>query len=134
MTTSATQHPGLALGPIRQIAVRVADVPRAVAFYRDALGLPQLPIPAPPTLAFFDCHGVRLMLSTAEGPESDHPGSALYFQVADIHGAYQALRGRGVRVAGDPHLIARLPDHELWMAFFHDPDDNPLALMAEVRG
>jgi hypothetical protein len=26
-----------------------------------------------------------------------------------------------------------LPDHELWMAFFRDPDENLLALMSEVR-
>jgi methylmalonyl-CoA/ethylmalonyl-CoA epimerase len=107
-------------------------MPRAVAFYRDALGIRQLPIPAGPNLAFFDCDGIRLMLSLPEG-EFQHNGSVLYFKVADIHSAFVELKSRGVQFMGEPHLIARLPDHELWMAFFRDPDGNPLALMAEQR-
>jgi predicted enzyme related to lactoylglutathione lyase len=126
---NATQ---LSLGSIGQIANTVQDMPRAVAFYRDTLGIRQLPIPAGPSLAFFDCEGVRLMLSLPEG-EFQHNGSVLYFKVADIHSAYAELQSRGVRFMGEAHLIARLPDHELWMAFFRDPDGNPLALMAEQR-
>jgi methylmalonyl-CoA/ethylmalonyl-CoA epimerase len=122
----------LGLGTIGQIANTVHDMPRAVAFYRDVLGIPQLPIPAGPNLAFFDCAGIRLMLSLPEG-EFQHNGSVLYFRVADIHLAHETLKGRGAEFMGEPHLIARLPDHELWMAFFRDPDGNPLALMAEHR-
>ena len=70
------------LSRIHQISVRAHDVERAVRFYRDALGLPFL-FAAPPRLAFFDCAGVRLMLSTPE-PGFDHPGSVLYFAVEDI--------------------------------------------------
>ena len=133
-TAPAPAAPAFAgLGPIVQIALRVHDVPRAVAFYRDALGMRQLPIPAPPSMAFFDCGGVRLMLSTAESPESDHPGSVLYFRVDDIDAAHRAMRERGVPFIDAPHLIARLPDHELWMCFFRDPDENVLAIMAEKR-
>lgn len=129
MSTAAEQ---LALGTIGQIANTVHDVPRAVAFYRDALGIPQIPIPAPPSLAFFDCGGIRLMLSLPEG-EFDHAGSVLYFRVGDIHAAHRTLQERGVSFLDAPHVIARLPDHELWMAFFRDPDGNPLAIMSEVR-
>jgi methylmalonyl-CoA/ethylmalonyl-CoA epimerase len=123
----------LVSGTIGQIANTVRDMPRAVAFYRDTLGLRQLPIPAPPNLAFFDCDGVRLMLSLPEG-SFDHAGSVLYFKVDDIRTTQHALAERGVAFAGEPHLIARMPDHELWMTFFADPDGNPLALMSEVRG
>ena len=126
---TATQ---LSLGTIGQITSTVKDMPRAVAFYRDALGIPQIPIPAGPNLAFFDCGGIRLMLSLPEG-EVQQTGSVLYFRVPDIQDAYAQLRSRGVEFIGEPHLIARLPDHELWMAFFRDPDGNPLALMAEQR-
>ncbi len=122
----------LSLGEIGQIANTVHDMPRAVAFYRDALGIPQIPIPAGPNLAFFDCGGIRLMLSLPEG-EFQHNGSVLYFRVSDIHSAFEGLKARGVEFMGEPHLIARMPDHELWMAFFRDPDGNPLALMAEQR-
>ena len=131
MSTAAPAFAGL--GPIAQIALRVTDVPRAVAFYRDALGMRQLPIAAPPSMAFFDCGGVRLMLSTAEAPEFDRPGSVMYFRVDDIDAAHRALVDRGVPFIDAPHLVARMPDHELWMAFFTDPDDNPLAIMAEKR-
>jgi predicted enzyme related to lactoylglutathione lyase len=125
--------PALAPGTIGQIANTVHDVPRAVAFYRDTLGLRQLPIPAPPNLAFFDCDGIRLMLSLPEAG-FDHPGSVLYFKVRDIHAIHRALVERGVSFLGPPHVIARMPDYELWMAFFRDPDENPLALMSEIRG
>lgn len=120
------------LGPIGQIAMTAHDIPRAIAFYRDALGIPML-FEAPPKMAFFNCGGVRLMLSLPEGSAHDHPGSVLYFRVADIEAAYANLRDRGVPFAGEPHLIARLPDHELWMAFFTDTEGNTLALMAEKR-
>lgn len=122
----------LALGQLGQISTAVSDVPRAVAFYRDALGIRQLPIPAPPTMAFFDLAGIRLMLSLPEG-EVQQTGSVLYFKVSDIQQVYSELRGRGVQFMDAPHLIAKLPDHELWMAFFRDPDGNPLALMAEQK-
>lgn len=120
------------LGTIGQISMRATDLPRAVAFYRDVLGVRHL-FDAGPELSFFDCGGVRLMLSKPE-KEFDHPGSVLYFRVDDIHAAHRILSGRGVEFIDAPHLIARLPDHELWMTFLHDSEGNTLALMSEVRG
>ena len=120
------------LSAIRQIAIVVKDVERAVAFYRDALGA-RLLFQAPPGLAFFDAGGVRLMLSRAEKPEFDHPSSVLYFKVDGIEAAHRALSDRGVTFVGAPHLIARMPDHELWMAFFRDSEGNTQALMEERR-
>lgn len=121
----------LTLGPIGQIAMNARDLPRALAFYRDTLGLPFLFSAG--TMAFFDCGGVRLMLGIPSGPEYDHPGSILYFRVDDIHAMHETLTARGVSFRSTPHLVARLPDHELWMAFFDDTEGNVLALMAEVR-
>lgn len=119
------------LGPIRQIALTVTDLPRAVAFYRDLLELPLLF--EVPNLAFFDCHGVRLMLGPAEGPEGGTHSSVLYFTADDITTTHRTLAGRGVPFDREPHLIARMPDHELWMAFFRDPDRNLLAILEERR-
>ena len=116
---------------IGQIAINTRDVQRAVAFYRDALGLDYLFEAGP--LAFFMCGDVRLMLSVAESAEFDHPSSILYFRVDDIHGARAELSGRGVPFDDEPHLIAKMPDHELWMTFFRDPDRNVHGLMSEVR-
>lgn len=117
---------------IAQISMRARDVARAVSFYRDTLGLTLL-FEAPPQMAFFDCGGIRLMVSVPTEPEFDHPGSILYFRVDDIQSAHAAYRERGVTFRGEPHLVARMPDHELWMAFFQDSEGNTLALMNEVR-
>jgi methylmalonyl-CoA/ethylmalonyl-CoA epimerase len=115
---------------IGQIAITTHDLPRAVAFYRDVLELPFLF--EYPGLAFFEVNGVRLMLSSPEQPEFDHPASPIYYFVPDIQTAHKALLDRGVSFVADPHLIARLPDREVWMAFFRDPDENTLAITSEV--
>jgi len=119
------------LGPLGQIATVVKDLDRAVAFYRDRLGVRFLF--QVPKLAFFDLGGVRLMLSPAEAPEHDHPGSILYFKVSDIEGTHAALEQRGVHFISPPHFIAKMPDHDLWMAFFDDTEGNTLGLMEEKR-
>ena len=124
--------PSLSLSRIGQISVIVHDLDRAVAFYRDVLGMKFL-FQAPPKLAFFDCGGIRLMLSLPEEAEFDHPGSILYYKVDDIQATWKALSGHGADLRGEPHLLARMPDHELWMAFFRDTEGNTLALMSEVR-
>jgi catechol 2,3-dioxygenase-like lactoylglutathione lyase family enzyme len=116
---------------IGQVAVNVRDLERALAFYRDALELRFL-FQAPPKMAFFDCGGVRLMLSLPETADLDHPGSILYLTVPDIHAAHQALAEKGVAFVAKPHLVARLEDHDLYLAEFHDSEGNPLALMGEV--
>jgi methylmalonyl-CoA/ethylmalonyl-CoA epimerase len=117
------------LSRIHQISMRAHDVDRAVRFYRDALGLSFL-FAAPPRLAFFDCDGVRLMLSTPE-PGFDHPGSVVYFAVDDIRQAHEALTSRGVAFRTAPHKIATLADREVWLADFEDSEGNTLALMSE---
>ena len=123
--------PHTGLSRIQQISMRAHDVDRAVSFYRDTLGLPFL-FAAPPRLAFFDCHGVRLMLSTPE-PGFDHPGSVVYFAVDDIRAIYDRLRSRGVAFSTEPHKIATLADREVWLADFADSEGNTLALMSEPR-
>ena len=121
---------GLAIQKIRQIAINVHDPDRAVAFYRDILGL-QLLFRAG-HLAFFDCDGIRLMLSPPEKPEFDHPSSILYFKVEDIQQAHAELRARNVTTEGVPSLVAKMPDHDLWLAEFRDSEGNVMCLMAEV--
>jgi methylmalonyl-CoA/ethylmalonyl-CoA epimerase len=121
----------MSLGAIGQIALTVRYLPEAVAFYKDGLGLTHIPIPAP-NLAFFDCGGIRLMLSPPE-KEFVPGGSVIYFKVADINAAVGDAKARGVSFTDEPRLIAKMSDHELWMAFCRDPSGNALALMSEVR-
>jgi len=116
------------LSTIGQIALTVRDSSRSVAFYRDVLGMKLLF--EMPGMGFFDCNGIRLMLSGSETGETY--STIVYFKVPDIRVAYETLRGREVAFDREPHMIARMPEHELWMAFFRDPDCNLLALMTEV--
>jgi len=109
----------------------VQDVDRAVAFYRDTLGL-RLLFRAPPGLAFFDCGGVRLMLSAPEG-QGPTGASIVYYVVSDSEAEYLAIAARGAKFEDGPHLVAKLPDHDLWMAFLRDSEGNVVGLMSEVR-
>jgi catechol 2,3-dioxygenase-like lactoylglutathione lyase family enzyme len=126
----AESAPHFSLTSIGQISINVHDVKRATDFYRDTLGMKFLFEAG--HMAFFDCGGVRLMLSTPDKPEYDHPTSFIYYRVVDIQKSYEILLARGVTVEEKPTLVAQLPDHDLWMAFFRDPDNNPLVLMSEV--
>lgn len=122
------------LTSLGQIALSVSDADRAAHFYGDLLGLPLLYRYG--DLVFFDLAGVRLMLSAAPEPGQPAevrptPGVCHYFKVENLEQVYAGLQAKGVAFIDAPHLIARMPDHELWMAFFQDPDGHALALMEE---
>ena len=122
--------PSLSESRIGQIAIVCTDVARARDFYRDALGITHL-FDAGPTLSFFQSGTTRLMLSTAEGEPTGT--SVLYFFVPDIVATKTELVGKGVKFIDEPHMIAKMPDHELWLAAFRDSENNMLALMEERR-
>jgi methylmalonyl-CoA/ethylmalonyl-CoA epimerase len=122
------------LNQIGQIALHADDLDRAVAFYRDTLGMRFLFQASPPGLAFFDCGGIRLMLDAVKEKDSNERiSSMLYYKVTDLNGIYETLLSRGVNFDHKPQLIAKMPDHELWMAFFRDSERNLVGLMSEVR-
>jgi methylmalonyl-CoA/ethylmalonyl-CoA epimerase len=121
----------LGIARIGQIAIPVRDLTRAIAFYRDVLELPFLFTTG--SLAFFQCGEVRLMLSLPEQAGDERYSSILYYQVPDIQAAYATLRQRDVSFVDEPHLIAQMPDHDLWMTFLRDSEENMLGLMGEVR-
>ncbi len=122
---------GPTLNQIGQIFVNVKDLDRAIAFYRDMLGMTFL-FQAPPNMAFFDCGGVRLMLGVADRPEINHPASIIYYKVDDIERVYETFNARGVEFIVKPHLVAPMPTYDLWLADFKDSEGNNLALMSEV--
>ena len=111
---------------IGQIAIKVDQLDRAVAFYRDVLGL-QFLFEAPPSLAFFQCGEVRLMLEPNEAPGT----SVIYYKVSDLDAAYEGLKQKSADFIDAPHKIADMPDHELWMFFLHDSEGNSVGVMAE---
>lgn len=110
----------------------VSDVPKALGFYRDALGLPFLFSPSD-TLAFLQAGDVRVMLSTPQGAGKAGGNSILYFRVESIEQAYAAVVARGATGERAPQLAAKMPDHDLWLAFLRDPDGNLIGLMEEMR-
>jgi predicted enzyme related to lactoylglutathione lyase len=122
---------GPTLSQIGQIFVNVKDLDRAIAFYRDMLGMRFL-FQAPPGMAFFDCGGIRIMLGRDDRPEIDHPASIIYYKVDDIEKVYEVFNARGVEFLIKPHLVAPMPTYDLWLADFRDSEGNILALMSEV--
>lgn len=121
-----------AVSEIGQIAIVVSDVAQAIEFYRDVLGLKFL-FAAGPNLAFLGAGSVRLMLTTPQGAGEVGKNSILYFKVDDLSATHAAILARGARNERAPALTAKMPDHELWIAFVRDPDGNLVGLMSEVR-
>jgi len=123
--------PASGLGRIGQLALQVSDIDRAERFYRDTLGLSALFRFS--NLAFFDCDGVRLMLDGGHESTGKREQFCIYFRVSGMEAVVAALKSKQVYFEREPHVVAKMPDHELWMAFLHDPDGNRLALMEEKR-
>ena len=117
------------LEKIGQIAITVTDLTRAKDFYLNTLGMRFLFETGP--LVFFQCGDIRLMLTDSEAGKP-RGGTILYFKVEDIHAVYEALNARGANLVDKPHLIAKMPDHDLWMAFLKDPDENLIGVMCEI--
>ena len=120
----------MSIGRLHQIAQHVDDLDRAVAFYRDLLGLAFIARFDPPGLAFFDLGNTRLLL------EPGAPSAILYLEVDDIASHTQSLRTAGVEFVDEPHLIHRddagrfgPAGTEEWMAFFRDSEQNLLGLV-----
>ena len=122
MTLSAIQK-------INQIGVPVKDLARATGFYKEQLGLTFLF--NTDTMTFFDCGGMRLMLSLPEKEEFAHPSSILYFEVADIEQSYSEFEAKGIRFIGAPHCVVKNGTSETWMAFFTDTEGNTHALTSD---
>ncbi|MEH7443266.1 VOC family protein [Bacillus sp. JJ1122] len=115
---------------IGQIGIPVKNLDRAISFYQEQLGLPLLFNTE--TMAFFDCDGVRLVLSIPENEQFAHPSSVIYFQVEKMKEKYEELLAKGVSFLDEPHVVAKVGQTETWMTFFRDTEDNVLAFISEV--
>ena len=127
--STATQ-PAVRFDKIGQIAVTVRDLTRSKHFYQHVLGMK--PLFDAGNMAFFQCGDIRFAIGLAE-EQTAIGGTILYFMVEDIQGTNTALKERSVEIVQEPHLVARMPDHDLWIAFVKDPDGNVLGMMSEVR-
>lgn len=118
------------ISTIGQIAIAISDLDKAVYFYQKILKLEML-FDVPPNMAFFNCGGVRLMLTTLQGPEQDHNTSVIYYKVTGIESIFDELKALQVDIERPPGMAAKMPDHELWIGFIRDPDGNLVGLMEE---
>ena len=116
---------------ILQIAITVQDLQRATAFYRDVLGLNLLM--SAPSMAFFDCGGVRLYLARGEGTEHAASSASIYFRTSDMSNQLSTLKEKKVPIHQEPQVIARLPDHDLWLMWIRDSEGNLLGIMEERK-
>lgn len=119
------------INSIGQIAIAVSDIKKATEFYRDKLELDLL-FEVPSGLAFFDCGGVRLMITEQNGDMKDHHTSVIYYRVEDIQATTDALKSNGIVFTREPQMAVKMPDHELWIGFLRDPDENLIGIMSEV--
>ncbi len=120
------------LGPLAQVAVTFRDVPGALAWYRDVLGLPLMF--ETNGMAFFAMGDVRLMMTPPGKEEFDHPASVLYFRVADINAAYATLDARGATLEDKPHLVGTMGATDIWMFFVRDPERHLIGITEERTG
>lgn len=118
------------LNRLGQVSLTVDDVDVAEQFYAEILGLRKLYRFG--DLVFFDCAGVRLFITKPETEDFSPASSILYFRTPDINSSVQEMAARGVSFINEPHVVAEMEDHDLWMAFFTDPAGNTLALMHEA--
>ncbi|HWO78317.1 MAG TPA: VOC family protein [Bacillus sp. (in: firmicutes)] len=116
---------------VGQIGVPVKDLKRALDFYKEKLGL--LLLFNTDNMAFFECNGLRLMLTLPEKEEFAHSSSVIYFQVDRIKEIYENLMAQEVIFIDEPHVVGKMGQTEIWMAFFKDTEGNTHALMSEVQ-
>lgn len=119
------------INSVGQIAIAITNIKKSVAFYQDILGL-ELLFEVPSGMAMFNCGGVRLMLTTLQGREEDHHTSVIYYRVDNIEESAQTIKKNGVTFIQEPQLVAKMVDHDLWIGFVRDPDENLVGIMAEL--
>lgn len=117
------------LSTLRQISYVVNDVQRMSEYFENTLRIKKL-FDAP-GMSFFDLGGVRLMMTLPADNNAHLGNSVLYFAATDIDASVAALKLAGVVFEREPFMVARMPDHEFWLAFFRDPENNLLALSCE---
>lgn len=118
------------INSIGQVAIAITHYDDSLHFYHNVLGL-ELLFEAQHGLAFLQCGDIRLMLTTLQGDQSDHRTSVIYYKVDDLEQTVALLKNQKVAIEQEAQHVASMKDHELWVAFIRDPDDNLIGLMAE---
>ncbi len=120
----------MAITGILQIHISSPDVPAAVVFYRDILGLDLLFEVPEQSMAFFDLGGTRLYIGKPESPDFES-APLLYFSVSDIEAEHERLLGQGVEFLSEPHKVHETDTYQLWLSDFKTPDGHVNVLAEE---
>lgn len=119
---------------LRQVAIPVADLERAIRFYSQLLG--QDPVATFPAarLAFFSLGKTRLLLD-GNLNTSVESSALLYLHVKEVPNKVEELRIKGIRIHTEAHVVFNdsqgtfdVPGEEL-LAFINDSEGNLLGLM-----
>lgn len=107
------------------VAVSTRDLPKAVKFYGETLGLERSVYLEERNYAEFEAGSLTLSVLNAEkmGMEHNVRGHEIALHVDDVAAARATLEGRGVQFRGDTFDTG-----VCHMALFSDPDGNPLML------
>jgi predicted enzyme related to lactoylglutathione lyase len=130
-----TQQPpvtsvGLAGNRLQQIAITTTDLPRAIVFYRDVLGLPLMF--QTNGMAFFDVAGIRLMIAVDPKRPKARATSIIYFDTPDFNETVEKLKQLKLPLDGAVETVQRTSQGSLRLQQFRDPDGNTLAVMGIV--
>jgi catechol 2,3-dioxygenase-like lactoylglutathione lyase family enzyme len=110
--------------------VATSNPSRALAFYRDVLGLPL--VSDDPYAMLFDARGTKLRIQKVS-EVAVAPYTALGWSVPNIATAVKALTAKGVKFQRyghfeqDPLGVWRSPSGQQ-VAWFHDPDGHTLSI------
>ena len=119
---------GVAEKSLHHVSLCVSDLARAMAFYRDLLGLPELPRPDLGIPGAWLGVGGGLKLHLIENPERAPTGAGRRLSIADPHFALwtddvpamvEALRRKGLEVLENRHRTVSFQQ-----AYLKDPDGN----------
>ena len=72
------------------------------------------------------------MLTTLQGKVDDHQTSVIYYKVSDMKGSTELLKNKGIVFEREPQFAVKMEDHDLWIGFLRDPDENLIGIMAEI--
>jgi catechol 2,3-dioxygenase-like lactoylglutathione lyase family enzyme len=109
---------------ITAIMLGVRDIPVAIAFYRDKLGLKV--IMQESQIALLQSGAVMLGLSRGHAQSASHIAGAteVVFRVENVRGAQRALTAEGVAFLGEPRQVTPTD----WASHFRDVDGHLLSI------
>ena len=145
MTATATR--GFTIDSLNHVVLRVSDLDRSEAFYRDVLGL-QVRRKRPGRMVFFTCgvndHDIAIMALGPDAPPAEENRVGLYHfalrlgSLEELKAAYRHLKANDANIVGITHhrdtksIYVKDPDG-LEMEIFCECEEDPNGTEAQLR-